>query len=240
MSFPVEQPRLRDPNKRPVETPLPAPRPRRQAHEGRYARLEPLDPARHGPELYPLGHADEAGLRTWDYLPYGPFASEAEHRAWLEARAAGDDPLFSTVVDRASGKAVGLGTLMSIVPEQGRIEIGHLWFSPALQRTPAATEAIFLMLRHAMDDLGYRRMEWKCDAANLPSRRAAKRFGYQYEGIFYNHLVVKGENRDTAWYSILDEEWPRLRRQFEAWLDPANFDEQGRQRVSLADLTRPE
>jgi RimJ/RimL family protein N-acetyltransferase len=178
-------------------------------------------------------------LRSWDFLPYGPFASEAEHVAQLREQAAGDDPLFFVVLEPAGGRAVGVATLMSIVPDHATIEIGHLWFSPALQRTPPATEALVLLHRYAMDGLGYRRMEWKCDAANAPSRRAAVRLGYRFEGVFFNHRVVKGRNRDTAWFSILDEEWPRLRDAYAAWLAPANFAPDGEQLLRLSELTRP-
>jgi RimJ/RimL family protein N-acetyltransferase len=235
----AEAVRDRQPNKRPVTMPLPAPRPERTVHEGRLVRLEPLDADAHGADLYALGHADAAALASWDYLPYGPFPSEDAHKAWLRQQAAGDDPLFFAIRDRADGRTVGVATLMAIAPEHGSIEIGHLWFSPRLQRTPAATEALFLLLRHAFDDRGYRRMEWKCDAANAASRGAALRLGYRFEGIFYNHRVVKGLNRDTAWFSILDEEWPRLRDNFTAWLAPENFDERGRQRRSLRAMNRP-
>ncbi len=234
-----EKMRDREVAKPKVTVSLPRPVPQRVVHEGTWVRLEPLDADRHARDLYRLGHdGSEKAERSWDYLPYGPFATEAEHKAWIATLAAGTDPLFFAIVDRASGEAMGQGSLMSIVPSDGVIEIGHLWFSPKLQRTPAATEALFLMLRHALDDLGYRRMEWKCDACNLPSRKAALRLGYRFEGIFYNHRVVKGHNRDTAWYSILDEEWPALRNAFAAWLSPANFDGAGNQRSCLSELTR--
>ena len=240
MPHPDSEPiRDREPSTRPVDLALPRPRPERRVVEGRFARLEPLDADRHGPSLAALGQGSEAALRSWEYLPYGPFPSEAEHVALLREQAASDDPLFFAIVEPGSGRAVGVGTLMSIVPAHGSIEIGHLWFSPVLQRTPAATEALVLLLRYALDDLGYRRMEWKCNAANWPSRRAATRLGYRFEGIFYNHFVVKGHNRDTAWFSILDEEWPHLRDGYAAWLAPENFDTEGRQRTRLSDLTRP-
>ena len=234
-----EPSRDRKPSVRPLGLSLPRPRPERRVLGGRTVRLEPLDAERHGPSLYALGHAGEAALRSWDYLPYGPFASEADHVAQLREQAAGDDPLFYAVVEPDGGRVVGVATLMSIVPDHGTIEIGHLWFSPALQRTPAATETLTLLLGYALDDLGYRRMEWKCDAANAPSRRAAVRLGYRFEGVFFNHRVVKGRNRDTAWFSILDEEWPPLRDAYAEWLAPENFGPDGEQRIRLSDLTRP-
>ena len=238
--LPGENMRSRDVAKPKVAMSLPRPLPQRTVHEGTWVRLEPLDPDRHAADLYRLGHdGSEAAFRSWDFLPYGPFPTESAHRDWVAKISAAEDPLFFAIVDRASGEAMGQGSLMSIVASDGVIEIGHLWFSPKLQRTPAATEALFLMLRHALDDLGYRRMEWKCDACNIPSRRAALRLGYRFEGIFYNHRVVKGHNRDTAWYSILDEEWPALRDAFRTWLSPANFDGAGNQRSSLSELTRP-
>jgi RimJ/RimL family protein N-acetyltransferase len=207
--------------------------PRREAIDGSSVRLEPLDPARHGDDLY----ASSAGAdATWLYLPYGPFASRTEFIDWLESRAAVDDPLTFTIIDRESGAAKGLASLMSIVPDHGVIEIGHIWLSPALQRTRQATEAIFIMARHSFDDLGNRRLEWKCDAQNAASRRAAERFGFTFEGVFRKHRVVKRSNRDTAWYSITDGEWPSRRAAFEAWLAPANFDTGGRQKKSLAEL----
>ena len=196
-------------------------------------RLEPLDPARHGEALFAATKdADE----TWLYLPYGPFESKADFVEWLGRRAPLDDPLTFTIIDREAGAARGLASLMRIVPEHGVIEIGHIWLSPALARTRQATEAIYLMSRHAFDDLGNRRLEWKCNAANAASRRAAERFGFTFEGVFRHHMVVKGRNRDTAWYSITDSEWPARRAAFEAWLAPANFDPSGVQRRSLAEI----
>ena len=207
--------------------------PQREVLEGDSVRLEPLDPQRHGEDLF----AATAGAdSTWTYLPYGPFAGKDEFLRWLDERAALTDPLYFTVFDRATGSARGVATLMSIVPEHGVIEIGHIWFSPQLQRTRQATEAIYLMARYSFDELGNRRLEWKCSAANLPSRRAAERFGFTFEGLFRQHRVDKGRNRDTAWYSITDGEWPSRRAAFEAWLAPENFDSSGRQRRSLAQI----
>ena len=233
----MELPRNRPPSVRVIDTVLPRPRPERVPLDGERVRVEPLDPGRHGSDLFRLGHDGSAEAeRSWEYLPYGPFASEREHRAWLEAQAAGEDPLFFTIVDRLDDRAVGVATLLSIVPAHGSIEIGHIWLSPRLQRTPAGTEGLVLLLRYCLDDLGYRRMEWKCNAANEPSRRAALRLGFRFEGIFYNHLVFKGRNRDTAWFSILDEEWPRLREAYATWLAGDNFDPDGAQRRSLSRL----
>ena len=195
--------------------------------------LAPLDPAVHGAELYSAGHAEPGDPALWRFLPYGPFAADA-FGAWLGTCASGDDPLFYAVV--VDGEAQGMCAHMRIVPEHGVIEIGHVWFGPRLQRTAAATEAILLLAGHAFDDLGYRRLEWKCDAANERSRRAADRFGFTFEGVFRQHMLVKDRNRDTAWYSLLDGEWPEVRAGFEAWLDPANFDDRGLQRVALRAL----
>jgi RimJ/RimL family protein N-acetyltransferase len=207
--------------------------PQRVPLAGESVLLEPLDPKRHGDDLFDSAQgADE----SWYYLPYGPFASKAALLAWLEQHAATSDPLAFAIIDRATGAARGIATFMSIVPEHGVIEIGHIWLSPYLQRTRQATEAIYVMSRHAFDDLGNRRLEWKCDAANAPSRRAADRFGFVFEGVFRQHRVIKGRNRDTAWYSITDGEWPSRRAAFEAWLSPENFDANGRQRHSLSEL----
>jgi len=207
--------------------------PRREPLDGETVRLEPLDAVRHGDELFAAAQgADE----TWRYLPYGPFASRDDFLRWLERHASTNEPLAFAILDRSAGAARGIATFMSIVPEHGVIEIGHIWLSPQLQRTRQATEAIFVMSRHAFEDLGNRRLEWKCDAANEPSRRAAERFGFVSEGVFRQHRVIKGRNRDTAWYSIIDSEWLSRRAAFERWLAPANFDEAGRQRRSLAEV----
>jgi RimJ/RimL family protein N-acetyltransferase len=201
---------------------------------GTRVRLEPLDPDRHAADLLAAAEGDP---RLWDYLPYGPFADTAELRAWLAERAASTDPLFLTVLDTATGRAGGVVSYLRIEPEHGCIEIGHIWFGTGLQRTPGATETIYLLARHAFDDLGHRRLEWKCDAANARSRRAAERFGFTFEGVFRQHMIVKGRNRDTAWFALLDRDWPAQRAAFERWLAPENFDAGGRQRVALSALT---
>src|SRR4029453_7310933 len=170
------------------------------------------------------------------YLAYGPFADQCAFERWLAERAASIDPLFFAVIDRQSGQASGIASYLNIVPAMGRIEIGHIWFARPLQKTRGATEAIFLMMRHVFDDLGYRRLEWKCNALNEASMRAARRFGFPYEGTFRQHMVVKGRNRDTAWFSLLDREWPSVHEAFERWLAPDNFDRAGRQRTALSGL----
>jgi RimJ/RimL family protein N-acetyltransferase len=206
--------------------------PERIALEGEAVRVEPVNPPRHAKQLYESSAGADA---IWDYLPYGPFASQPQFTEWLEARAASKDPLFFTLIDREAGEARGMASLLRMAPEHGVIEIGHIWFAPALQRTRAATEAIYLLSSYAFE-LGNRRYEWKCNALNLPSRRAAERFGFTFEGVFRQHMVVKGRNRDTAWYSMTDAEWPNRRAAFETWLRPDNFDPAGRQRRSLVEL----
>jgi RimJ/RimL family protein N-acetyltransferase len=210
----------------------PRPRPTAEVLEGRWCRLERLDPARHGDELHASAIAAGADDR-FRYLPDVPPASRWEFDAWLAAKAASPDPLFYAVIDRGTGRAEGRQTLMRIDAANGVIEIGNILWGPAIARTRVATEALYLFARYAFDELGYRRFEWKCNAANLPSRRAAERFGFLFEGIFRKHMVVKGENRDTAWYAMTDEEWPRIKAAMERWLDPANFDAEGRQKMSL-------
>jgi RimJ/RimL family protein N-acetyltransferase len=210
----------------------PARVPAREPIVGARVRLEPVDPARHLDDLFEAA-ADEA---LWTYMPYGPFPDRAAFAAHLDAQAASDDPRFYAVVDRASGRAQGVVSYLRIEPAHGVIEIGHIWFGPPLQRTAAATEAIYLLARQAFDDLGNRRLEWKCNAANAASMAAARRFGFTYEGTFRQHLIVKGRNRDTAWFSITDGEWPQIQTGFERWLAPDNFDARGTQRRSLADL----
>ena len=233
-------PRPTDRLGRPIGDPVPGwsarERPARTAMEGRLVRVVPLAPATHGPSLHAALAEDDG--RAWTYLPYGPFAAEADLLAWLEAVAAGDDPLFHAILERDTGRAVGLGAYLRIAPEAGTIEVGHLLFSPALQRTALATEAMALMMRRVFDELGYRRYEWKCDALNARSRRAAERLGFTCDGTFERAAVYKGRNRDTAWYSVLDRDWPVLRGAFDAWLAPANFDAEGRQRRALGAFVR--
>ena len=201
---------------------------------GERVRLVPVK-AEHADELFAAGH-DGGDPALWTYLPYGPFTHAEEMRLWLSACADSDDPRFFAIVDQATGRPAGMASYLRFAPDHRVVEIGHIWFGAALQRTPAATEAIYLLARHAFADLGVRRLEWKCDAGNERSRRAAERFGFTFEGVFRQHMLVKDRNRDTAWYSLLDGEWPAARAAFEAWLDAANFDAEGRQRRSLADL----
>jgi RimJ/RimL family protein N-acetyltransferase len=206
------------------------------ALRGERVTLEPLDPVRHADDLFGSAH-DQRDPLLWKYLPYGPWAGDRPgFDAHLAAQAASADPRFYAVVDGATGRAVGVVSYLRIEPPHGVLEIGHIWFGAALQRTPAATEVVYLLARHAFDALGHRRLEWKCDAANARSQAAARRFGFTFEGIFRQHQIVKGRNRDTAWFSMLDGEWPQIRAAFEAWLAPANFDADGRQRAGLAEL----
>jgi RimJ/RimL family protein N-acetyltransferase len=211
----------------------PAARPERIILEGRLVRLEPLDPSRHGEALWRhIGANGHDGL--WHYLFDGPFAEETAFRSYLERLAASADPLFFAVVDQASGHALGFQSLMRIEPAHRAIEVGNILYGPALQRSVGATEAQYLFARHVFDALGYRRYEWKCNALNAPSRRAAERLGFTFEGVFRQHMIVKGRNRDTAWFSMVDGEWPARKAAFEAWLDLANFDAQGSQKRPLA------
>jgi RimJ/RimL family protein N-acetyltransferase len=221
----------------PPVDPLPSGRaPERQSLEGTYARLEPVDVGAHARSLYALSHAKAEDAMLWTYLAYGPFPDQGAFASWLAERAASTDPSFFAIVDLRTGEAAGMASYLNVVPDMGCIEIGHIWFAPLLQKSRAASEAIYLMSRHVFDDLGYRRLEWKCNAMNEASMRAARRFGFTYEGTFRQHMVVKGRNRDTAWFSLLDREWPAVRTAFERWLAPANFDAAGRQRTSLSAL----
>jgi RimJ/RimL family protein N-acetyltransferase len=202
---------------------------------GRWVRLEPLE-SHHAPDLFRAAQGPGADPDLWKYLPYGPFADEAEYAAWIEAEAGTDDPLFFAIVDAEGGDARGVASYLRMTPEHGTIEIGHIWLGAGLQRTTGATEAMYLLARRAFNELGNRRLEWKCNAVNERSRRAAERLGFTFEGVFRQHQVVKGENRDSAWYSMLDGEWPAAKRAFEAWLAPGNFDADGAQRRSLTEL----
>jgi len=189
--------------------------------EGRFIRLERLDPARHADELFAALEGPGADPKLWDYLPYGPFPERNVFNTWLNNHAAASDPYFFAVIDRASAQVQGILSLMSIVPAQGRIEIGHVTFGAPMQRSPKSTEAVYLLAKHSFD-LGYRRLEWKCNNGNARSKYAAERLGFSFEGVFRQHMVVKGQNRDTAWYSILDGEWPAIAAGFEQWLSDAN------------------
>ncbi|WP_296230891.1 GNAT family N-acetyltransferase [uncultured Pseudomonas sp.] len=212
----------------------PRPAPDQRSLQGRFVRLEALDVVRHGDDLWRALQGPDPAL--WDYLPYGPFTERSAFDAWLAGNAQSRDPLFYAVVDLTSGLALGLFSYLRITAQDGSIEIGHVAFGAPMQRTAGATEAIYLLVRHAFDDLGYRRLEWKCDAANARSLRAAERFGFTQEGLFRQHMVRKGRNRDTAWFSIIDGEWPARREAFERWLAVDNFDERGQQRQRLETL----
>lgn len=202
--------------------------------DGQYARLEPLRADTHAALLYRAFAGADA---IWAYLPYGPFSSSAQYHRWVREIEYGRDPQFFAIFNKASGAYEGVASFLRINPSAGSIEVGHINFSPSLQRTPAASEAIFLMMSWAFE-AGYRRFEWKCDALNATSRRSAERFGLSYEGIFRQAAVVKGRNRDTAWFAAIDSEWPALKEAFRAWLHPSNFDASGQQRERLYDLTR--
>jgi len=225
----------------PIGFPVPGwsarPRPPRTPMIGRHARLEPLDPDRHAADLHAANLTDQEN-RIWTYLAYGPFATLEDYRAWMKTTALGEDPLFHAIVDLATGRATGVASYLRIDPPVGVIEVGHINYSPLLQKTRAATEAMFLMMTRVFDELGYRRYEWKCDALNAPSRAAAERLGFAFEGVFRQATIYKGRNRDTAWYSITDRDWPTVKRAYERWLDSANFDAEGRQRQSLSALMR--
>lgn len=210
------------------------PTPDQRVLQGRVVRLETLAVSRHGDDLWRALQGPDPAL--WDYLPYGPFSERTGFNAWLTSNAEHRDPLFYAVIDQASGRALGLFSYLNIAAQDGCIEIGHVAFGASMQRTAGATEAVYLLARHAFDDLGYRRLEWKCNAANTRSRRAAERFGFTYEGLFRQHRVIKGKNRDTAWFSIIDGEWPTCRVAFERWLAVDNFDDQGQQKQRLEAL----
>ena len=211
--------------------------PSRTPMQGNFCRLEPVDPTRHGAQLRQALSLDTDG-RDWTYLPYGPFATEADYQAWLARFGTDTDPQMFAIVSAARGTVDGLAGYLRIFPEHGSIEIGHLVFSRLIQRTATATEALVLLIRRAFE-LGYRRVEWKCDSFNHPSRAAALRLGFSFEGLFRQAIVYKGRSRDTVWFSIIDTEWPGLSAAYEQWLAPANFDAAGQQRTSLSSLTQP-
>jgi RimJ/RimL family protein N-acetyltransferase len=213
-----------------------ASRPERVTFKGRFITLAPLDPGRDAEALFAGSHGDAVRESVWTYLFDGPYASRDEFRANIESKARSADPLFFAVIDNASGRTLGYQTFLRIDPPNRVIEVGNIMYTPALQRTAGATEAQYLFARHVFDDLGYRRYEWKCNALNAPSRRAAKRLGFSFEGIFRQHMIVKGRNRDTAWFAMLDGEWPARKTAYERWLAQDNFDAEGRQKQSLSDL----
>jgi len=209
--------------------------PMRQPMEGSYTRVVGVEDMSACRSLFNAFLKDTNGL-NWTYLPYGPFKQLAEFNAWFEQTCFGDDPLFHVIYDKSSNDAIGLASLMRINPTAGSIEVGHVHFSPLLQRTPMATEAMYLLMKSVFDELGYRRYEWKCDALNESSKSAAIRLGFTYEGTFRQALMYKGRNRDTAWFSITDMEWPAIKAGFEAWLLPGNFDSDAKQIESVAEL----
>jgi RimJ/RimL family protein N-acetyltransferase len=220
----------------PIGAPVPnwtgcAPIPRTPMR-GRTCDVIPLAPS-HSAGLHAAFSADQTGT-LWTYMPAGPFADEAAYAAWVDDACQSSDPLFFAIIDKSSGKPVGVASFLRIQPENGVAEVGYITFSPALQRTVMATEAMYLMMVRVFDDLGYRRYEWKCDALNAASRKAAARLGFSYDGLFKQALVYKGRNRDTAWFSILDKDWPRIKSCFENWIAPENFDDAGQQRHPLA------
>jgi RimJ/RimL family protein N-acetyltransferase len=203
---------------------------------GSHILLRPVKAGTDAAALYAVSHPPHGEQAIWTYLPDGPYESPEHLREALTWAQSSQDPLYFTLEELSGQRPLGLASYLRITPQFGVIEIGHIWFGAELQRTTAATEAIFLLARHAFDDLGYRRLEWKCNALNAASRRSAERFGFTFEGVFRQHQIVKGRNRDTAWYAITDREWPAIRAGFENWLKHTNFDEQGRQRTSLGAL----
>jgi RimJ/RimL family protein N-acetyltransferase len=218
----------------PLVDPLPpGSKPDMRPLHGRWVVLEPVTAEVHARDLFDSFKDSDPEGDVWTYMPYGPWSSFEQFEAWVREKQTSRDPWFYAFIDRATGKAVGMGAFMRSDAPNGVIEIGHIWMSPGLQQTKEATEVIFLMIRHCFDDLGVRRLEWKCDALNAPSRKAAERFGFTFEGIFRQHLIVKGRNRDTAWFAMLDKDWQPIRAGFERWLRPENFDDKGRQKAKL-------
>jgi RimJ/RimL family protein N-acetyltransferase len=213
-----------------------AKRPTHTELRGVFILLRPIEAEADAGPLYAVSHSPNGDPAIWTYLPDGPYESAEHLRQTLSWAKASSDPLYFTLVRLADERPLGWVSYLRVTPEFGVIEIGHIWFAPELQRTAGATEAIYLLIRHAFDDLGYRRVEWKCDALNAASRRAAERFCFIFEGVFRKHQIVKGRNRDTAWYAITDNDWPTIRAGFQSWLAPANFDSEGRQICSLAEL----
>lgn len=216
----------------PVPDWVPPDLPPRTPMEGNYCRLEPFDVARHAKELFHAYRADTEN-RLWTYVPSGPFDEFEAYRHWAEETCLGADPLVHTVIDLTTKKAVGVASFLRIDPSNGVIEVGAIKYSPALQRTAAGTEAMYLMMKRVFDELGYRRYEWRCNNLNAESKRAAKRYSFTFEGVFRQAAIVKGRNRDTAWFAIIDKEWPAIKGAFEAWLSPENFSDDGLQKKAL-------
>jgi RimJ/RimL family protein N-acetyltransferase len=214
----------------------PARRPDRVTLKGRWITLAPLDASAHAGALYEASHSGAEQEAVWAYLFNGPFATPAEFAADVDVKAKAADPHYFAILDNASGRAVGYESLMRIDPPNRVIEVGGIMYTPLMQRTPGGTEAQYLLAAYVFDELGYRRYEWKCNALNAPSRRAAERFGFTFEGIFRQHMIVKGRNRDTAWFAMLDSEWPARKAAYERWLSPDNFDRGGRQKLKLSEL----
>jgi RimJ/RimL family protein N-acetyltransferase len=217
----------------PVESWQSAEHPQGSVMEGGHCRLVPVDVVDHSRDLYEAFLLD-ANHHNWTYLPYGPFEQFEDFRCWLEITSNSDDPCFFSVIDLSSGKAIGIASYLRITPDVGVIEVGHIHFSPLMQGSAISTEAMYLMMSLIFDDLGYRRYEWKCDSLNQPSCRAAQRLGFLFEGIFRQATLYKSRNRDTAWFSILDSEWPVIKSVFENWLKEENFDLDGNQKTSLS------
>ncbi|WP_319637342.1 GNAT family N-acetyltransferase [Pacificispira spongiicola] len=212
------------------------PHPPRAAMTGRFCRVEPLSVDAHAADLF-AANETAPDARYWTYLPYGPFKTLSDYKDWMAKTCLGEDPLFYAIIDLATGRAVGVASYLRIDAANGVIEVGHIHFSPLMQGSPASTEAMYLMMARVFDELGYRRYEWKCNNLNEASKAAARRLGFTYEGTFRQMSVVKGHNRDTAWFAILDHEWPAVKAAFQKWLAPDNFDADGRQKVRLSDLT---
>ena len=214
----------------------PVPRPPRAPLRGQRVLVRPVEPDGDAAPLYAVSHPPDGDPAIWTYLPDGPYESPEHLKKMLVYAQTSEDPMFFTLAGLPDERPLGIASYLRIEPDHGSIEIGHIWFGTPLQRTTGATEAIYLLVRHAFDDLGYRRLEWKCNALNAASRRAAERFGFTFEGVFRSHMVIKGRNRDTAWYAIVGDEWPRIRAGFETWLSADNFDPGGRQRRALGEL----
>ena len=209
--------------------------PPRSTMTGKWCRVERLVPEKHAEELF-AAYVKQRNDQDWTYLQYGPFDRFDDYQRWLTKTYTGDDPLFHTIIESKTNKAVGVASFLRIQPGIGVIEVGHIHFSPLMQKTSVATEAMFLMMRRVFDELGYRRYEWKCDALNARSRKAAERFGFSFEGLFRQATLYKNRNRDTAWFGMTDREWPMIKKTFEIWLSPDNFDTQGRQKKNLQQI----